>query len=118
MWPAFVASGEMPRCQTCDGLLKPDVVLFGEMLPIGTLLEAQSQADRCDVMLVAGSSLEIYPAAGLPMRARQHGADVILINYQPTDMDNEAAVVIQDDLAVHLPRIAHRVLELGGIPQP
>jgi NAD-dependent deacetylase len=118
MWPAFVASGEMPRCPPCGGLLKPDVVLFGEMLPVGTLLEAQSQADRCDVLLVAGSSLQIYPAAGLPMRARQHGADVILINYQPTDMDHEAAVVIQDDLAVYLPKIADRVLELGEIQQP
>ncbi len=118
MWPAFVASGEMPRCRTCGGLLKPDVVLFGEMLPVGALLEAQSQADRCDVMLVAGSSLEVYPAAHLPRRARRHGADVILVNYQPTEMDAEAAVVIQDDLAVYLPKIAARVWELRGMQQP
>jgi NAD-dependent deacetylase len=94
------------------------MVLFGEMLPLGMLLEAQSQADRCDVMLVAGSSLEVYPAADLPRRAWRHGADVILVNYQPTEMDSEAAVVIQDDLAVYLPKIAGRVLELRGMPQP
>jgi NAD-dependent deacetylase len=118
VWPQFVASGEMPRCPACSGLLKPDVVLFGELLPVGVLLEAQSQADRCDVMLVAGSSLEVYPAADLPMRARRHGAEVIVLNYQPTDMDAEAAVVIHDDLALYLPKIADRVLELRGIQQP
>jgi NAD-dependent deacetylase len=85
---------------------------------VGALLEAQSQADRCDVMLVAGSSLEVYPAADLPRRARRQGADVILVNFQPTDMDKEASVVIQDDLAVYLPKIADRVLKLGGIHQP
>ena len=115
LWPAFVASGEIPHCPTCGGLLKPDVVLFGELLPIGVLLEAQSQAERCDVMLVVGSSLEVYPAAELPMRARQHGADVIVVNYQPTVMDAHAAVVIHDDLAVVVPQIAAGVERLRGI---
>jgi NAD-dependent deacetylase len=118
MWPRFVASGEMPRCPSCGGLLKPDVVLFGELLPVGVLLEAQSQAERCDVMLVAGSSLEVYPAAELPMRARRVGAEVILVNYEPTDLDGQSAVVIHDDLAVYLPKIAERVRELKRIVEP
>jgi len=118
MWPAFVASGQMPRCPTCSGLLKPDVVLFGELLPVGILLEAQSQSMRCDVMLVAGSSLEVYPAAELPMRARRHGARIIIVNNEPTVIDAQAAVVIHGDLAVYLPRIAERVLQIKGIEQP
>jgi NAD-dependent deacetylase len=115
LWPAFVASGELPRCPTCSGLLKPDVVLFGELLPVGVLLEAQSQADRCDVMMVAGSSLEVYPAAGLPMRAVEGGAKLIIVNYQPTHMDALASVVVHEDVAVILPQIAATVEKLRGI---
>jgi NAD-dependent deacetylase len=63
-------------------------------------------------MLVIGSSLEVYPAAALPMRARQHGAEVIVVNYQPTVMDAHAAVVIHDDLAVVVPQIAAGVERL------
>jgi len=115
LWPAFVASGELPRCPACSGLLKPDVVLFGELLPMGVLLEAQSQAERCDVMLVAGSSLEVYPAAELPTRAAEHGAELILVNYQPTQIDGRATVIIHDDVAVILPQIAAKVETLRGI---
>ena len=115
LWPAFVASGVLPRCPACDGVLKPDVVLFGELLPMTTLLRAQGEAERCDVMLVAGSSLEVYPAAELPMRATRHGAELIMVNYGPTEMDAHAAVVIHEDVAVVLPQVAARVKELRGI---
>lgn len=116
LWPAFVASGQVPRCPLCQaGILKPDVVLFGELLPMDVLLEAQREAERCDVMLVAGSSLEVYPAAELPTRAVQHGAKLILVNYQPTEMDPYAAVVIHADVAVVLPQIANKVKTLRGM---
>jgi len=112
IFPEWVTSGALPRCRTCGGLLKPDVVLFGETLPLGVLLEAQSLAERCDVMLVAGSSLEVYPAAGLPVRARRCGASVIIVNLEPTALDAEADVLIHGDVAVVLPKIAGRVEEL------
>jgi len=115
MWPAFVASGQLPHCATCGGLLKPNVVLFGEMLPVGVLLEAQHEAEACDAMVVAGSSLEVHPAAELPERAARHGAQLILVNYEPTHMDDYAAVVIHDNVAVILPQIAARVQALKGI---
>lgn len=115
MWPAFVASGELPHCATCSGLLKPDVVLFGEMLPTGVLFEAQREADTCDAMVVAGSSLEVYPAAELPERAVRHGAQIILVNYEPTYMDDRAVVVIHDNVAVILPQIAARVQAMKGV---
>ena len=114
IWPAFVVGGALSRCPTCDGVLKPDVVLFGELLPVATLLSAQAEAERCDVMLVAGSSLEVYPAAELPMRATRHGAELILVNFEPTEMDAHAAVVIREDVAVVLPQVAARVKELRG----
>ncbi len=112
MWPAVVASAQMPHCPYCGGLLKPDVVLFGEVLPSHILEEALRESERCDVMLVGGSSLEVYPAADLPLRAAQAGARVIIINYEPTYMDTRAAVVIHEDVAVILPQIAARVREI------
>jgi len=109
IWPGVIERGEVPLCSICRAVLKPDVVLFGELLPTGVLLEAQSEAERCDAMLVAGSSLEVYPAAELPHIATAHGADVILVNYQPTYMDARARVVIHADVAVILPQINARV---------
>jgi NAD-dependent deacetylase len=115
LWPVVVERGEVPYCPKCQGVLKPDVVLFGELLPMDVLLEAQRETERCDVMLVAGSSLEVYPAAELPMRAWQHGAQVILINYHPTDMDSRASVVIHANVATVMPQIVAQVKELRGI---
>lgn len=112
MWPLFVSSGTVPRCPSCGGLLKPDVVLFGELLPLDVISEAQKEAEQCDVMLVAGSSLEVYPAAELPSRAVEHGAKLIVVNYTPTYMDSHAAVVIHDDVAAILPQIATKVRQL------
>jgi NAD-dependent deacetylase len=112
MWPVFVASTQMPHCPYCGGLLKPDVVLFGELLPVHVLEEAQRESEQCDVMLVAGSSLEVYPAADLPLRAAQAGAQVVIVNYEPTYMDERAAVVIHEDVAVILPQIAAQVRDL------
>ena len=114
MWRAVVASTQLPHCPRCGGLLKPDVVLFGELLPAHVLEEAQQEAERSDVMLVAGSSLEVYPAADLPLRAVQAGARVIMVNYEPTPMDACAAVVIHKDVAVILPQIAAQVKTLKG----
>jgi NAD-dependent protein deacetylase/lipoamidase len=114
MWPAFVASGQLPHCPHCGGLLKPDVVLFGEVLPVHVLEEAEQESERCDVMLVAGSSLEVYPAADLPLRAVQAGAQAIIVNYEPTYMDARATVVIHEDVAVILPQIAAQVKKLKG----
>ncbi len=102
----FVESGDMPRCAHCGGLLKPNVILYGEALPIRILQAAQRAARECDVMLVAGSSLEVAPASELPLIAHAHGAELILINYERTYIDDQASVVIHDDVADVLPRIA------------
>ncbi len=108
MLDRFIADGQVPQC-SCGGILKPNVIMFGEMLPVDILLEAERQARKCDVMLVAGSSLEVTPASDLPFMARQHGAQLIIVNYQPTPADGEASVVIHDDVAQILPRMASLV---------
>ncbi|HID86139.1 MAG TPA: NAD-dependent protein deacylase [Anaerolineae bacterium] len=101
---AFLERGEVPRCP-CGGLLRPNVVLFGELLPKGILLEAWGEAERCDLMLVAGSSLEVAPASEIPLMARRSGARIIIVNYQETCLDRLADVVIHEDVAEVLPQI-------------
>jgi NAD-dependent deacetylase len=107
---AFIARGDIPRCPHCRGILKPDVILFGEQLPQKAWLEAQREARQCDLMLVVGSSLEVLPVAGLPMQAIDRGAHLIIVNNSPTYLNVRADLVFLDDVARVLPAIAERVL--------
>ncbi|MCC6904777.1 MAG: NAD-dependent deacylase [Anaerolineae bacterium] len=102
----FIETGETPRCEHCGGVLKPNVILFGEQLPFRALQVAQRTVRECDVMLVAGSSLEVAPASDLPMLASECGAKIIMLNYEATYMDRHASLVIHDDVAEILPRLA------------
>lgn len=105
----FVEQGVLPRCSSCNALLKPDVILFGEQLPQKAWFEAQRQSRQCDLMLVAGSSLEVLPVAGLPMQAIDRGAHLVILNNAPTYLNVRADVVIQQDVAAVLPAIAEQV---------
>lgn len=107
---AFIEHGTIPVCRNCNGILKPDVILFGEQLPQAAWFEAQSAARHCDLMVVAGSSLEVLPVAGLPMQAVDRGAHLIVVNNSPTYINVRADVVIMDDIATTLPHIAKRAL--------
>ena len=107
--PEFVETGKVPHCPHCGGVLKPDVVLFGEALPWKMWEKAQEAIAAADLVLVAGSSLEVMPVARLPAEAAMHGAPVIIVNKTPTYMDVRADVVIRGDVAEILPRIAEKV---------
>ena len=104
----FILNGKVPRCQ-CGGVLKPDVILFGEQLPVRVLNQAMAEARRADLILVAGSSLEVTPAADIPYLAAECGARSIIVNLQPTAFDAQADVVIHSDVADILPRIVVQV---------
>ncbi len=106
----FVETGNLPLCPKCNQLLKPDVILFGEQLPQAALSRAQKDARQCDLMLVAGSSLEVLPVAGLPMQALDRGAHLIIINNTPTYLNVRADVAILEDVATIIPAIMERVL--------
>jgi NAD-dependent deacetylase len=103
---AFLESNAIPRCPRCGHTLKPNVILLGEQLPAHILSAAQIEARRCDVMLVIGTSLSIYPAAGLPAMARQSGASLIFVNLTATPIDPLAQAIIRDDALEALPRLA------------
>ena len=110
----FVEDGLAPYCTVCGGVLKPDVILFGEQLPVAALAESDTLARRCEVMLVAGSSLEVAPAGELPAVALAAGARLIIVNAEPTAFDREADVVIRADVAEALPAIQAELL----MPEP
>ena len=103
-----VRKGRVPYCE-CGGVLKPNIILFGEQLPIRVLNQAKDQARRCDLMLVAGSSLTVTPAADIPHLAVECGAKAIIVNLQPTDLDQTADVVLHGDVVEILPRLAEAV---------
>jgi NAD-dependent deacetylase len=103
-----------PRCRICGGaFLKPTVVLFGEPLPPEAVAEATALAEQADVMLVVGSSLVVYPAAELPLRALRSGAALIVVNAEPTPYDGHAEVVIHGRAGEVLPELAFRALSLA-----
>jgi NAD-dependent deacetylase len=87
-------SEEVPVCGSCSGILKPDVIFFGEALPEETLQEATRRASRCDLLIVVGSSLVVYPAANMPLYAKQTGAGLVIVNLSTTPADKIADVVI------------------------
>ncbi|HLF28869.1 MAG TPA: NAD-dependent deacylase [Anaerolineae bacterium] len=105
----FIAEGHVPDCPQCGGVLKPNVTLFGEALPAQAMLMSAQAARRCDVMLIAGSSLEVSPAADLPGLALAHYAKLIIVNLSDTHLDDCADVLIRGDVAEVLPRIAAQV---------
>jgi NAD-dependent deacetylase len=85
---------DVPACERCRGILKPDVVFFGEALPHETLSQATHHACNCDLLLVVGSSLVVYPAAYMPMYAKNAGAKLVIVNRDATPYDDSADVVI------------------------
>ena len=106
----FIDLGRVPTCPRCGGIIKPNVILFGEALPVHALMAAKRAVASCDVLLIAGSSLEVAPASDLPMLARSRRASVIIVNQGPTYMDDYCDVLIRDDVALALPAIAAQCL--------
>jgi NAD-dependent deacetylase len=90
--------GAAPECEACVLPLKPDVVLFGELLPEDAIGEAQELAAEADLMLCIGSSLEVYPVAGLPALTRRAGGKLALVTQGPTPYDGDAEVKLDGDV--------------------
>lgn len=101
----LAADGSLPTCAACGAVMKPKVILFGELLPADVIHGAEQATKQADVMLVAGSSLEVAPVSELPWQAHKNHARLIIVNYQPTPVDHLADVIIRDDVAKVLPAI-------------
>lgn len=106
----FLQKGELPYCQKCGRLLKPDVILFEEQLPVKVWQKAEQEARNCDLMIICGTSLEVMPSAGLPVKALDNGATLAIINHQTTYIDVRASVLIRGDVAEIIPKIEREVI--------
>jgi NAD-dependent deacetylase len=103
---ARVEAGEQdPACRSCGGILKTATISFGQSLVEEDLERARDAALRCDLMLAVGSTLSVYPIAGVVPVAKRAGAGVIVVNGQPTEMDGIADVVLQGSISDILPRL-------------
>jgi len=102
---------EIPDCEQCRGMLKPDAVLFGEALPQEVLQEASQRSSDCDLFIVVGSTLVVYPAAYMPIYAVRGGARLIIVNLSDTPMDAQAAVLIRAKAGEAMSKIVERVKE-------
>ena len=109
MLEKFLSDNIIPCCLACGGVLKPNVILFGEQLPYQALQSAKDAARACDLMLVVGSSLEVAPASELPMLAWRTDARIAIVNLEPTEVDRVAEVVIHADAADVLPAVVERL---------
>jgi len=96
------AGGGAPECEACLMPLKPDVILFGELLPEDAIQEAHRLALEADLILCVGSSLEVYPVAGLPAVTRGAGGRIALVTQGPTPYDSEADVKLEGDVVEEL----------------
>ena len=103
------AGEEIPDCEACHGMLKPDFVFFGEMLPAKVLQEATSRSHNCDLFIVIGSTLIVYPAADMPVYAVKKGAKLVIINLSSTPMDCQATVSIKAKAGETMTRIVEQV---------
>lgn len=105
------AKAFLPACSSCGGFLKPNVIFFGEELPKHAIYEAFGLMERADLVLVAGSSLTVSPASMLPQIALQKDAKMIIVNLQPTYIDEQAQFVFHEPVDEILPRIVRMAIE-------
>ncbi|ARF79906.1 SIR2 family NAD-dependent protein deacylase [Kitasatospora aureofaciens] len=108
---ARVAAGEPdPACRECGGILRPRTVMFGEALDPVVLQQADAVAKACDLFVAVGTSLQVFPVAGLPLIAVETGAKLIIVNAEPTPYDEAAAEVIREPISTALPELVRRLV--------
>ncbi|RMD85794.1 MAG: NAD-dependent protein deacylase [Candidatus Dadabacteria bacterium] len=109
-----LAGEQVPRCDACGGPLKPATISFGQAMPERETAQAFRWAAECDLAIVIGSSLVVYPAAAIPQEAVRAGARLIIVNREPTPQDSSASVVVRGSAGEAMTRI----VTLAGCPMP
>ncbi len=99
---SFLGRGEIPVCRDCGGLVKTATISFGQAMPQGPMERAQEATLACDLFIVLGSSLVVYPAAGFPLLAKQNDARLVIVNREATEQDDYADLVIHDSIGATL----------------
>ena len=101
---AFLGSGKLPLCVKCDGIVKTATISFGQAMPEIQMARAQDETLSCDLFIVLGSSLVVYPAAGFPGIAKRRGAKLVIVNREATDQDAAADLVIHAEIGSTMSR--------------
>ena len=101
----LLADADAPECPSCGGILKPDVVFFGELLPPAAIDRAYELARRARLLLVVGSALEVYPVAGLPLETLGTGGEVAIVNRGQTPFDSQASLKVDGSAGEVLPQV-------------
>lgn len=91
-------AGEDLVCDACGGLIKTATISFGQPMPVAEMARATEEANGCDLFVVLGSSLVVYPAAGLPLLAKKNGAKLVIVNREPTEQDEFADLVLHTEI--------------------
>lgn len=94
----YEATGDLPACRLCDGIVKTATISFGQAMPLGPMARAEAETKACDLFLVLGSSLVVYPAAGFPVMAKRCGAVLAIVNREETELDGYADLVLHDEI--------------------
>ena len=95
---SFLKAGEIPYCLRCGGLVKTATISFGQAMPEEAMARAEAATLDCDLFLVLGSSLVVYPAAGFPLLAKRNGAQLAIVNREPTELDQYADLVLNAEI--------------------
>ncbi len=108
------AGAEDPECVKCGGIIKPEGVFFGEAMPVKETMEAERRSSSCDLCIVIGSSLVVYPAAMMPQYAVQSGAKLVIINEGETSLDHAADIRINDRAGKVMSQVVKKVKKKLG----
>lgn len=95
---SFLGKGQIPACRDCGGIVKTATVSFGQSMPAQPMMRARDEALACDLFLVLGSSLVVQPAASFPELAAMNGAKLVIVNRDPTPLDEIATLVLNEDI--------------------
>jgi NAD-dependent deacetylase len=95
---SFLGRDELPVCRDCGGIVKTATISFGQSMPAGPMIRAEEATLACDLFLVLGSSLQVYPAADFPLKAKRNGAQLAIVNREPTPQDRYADLVLHEEI--------------------
>jgi NAD-dependent deacetylase len=108
------AGVKVPYCDACSGILKPETISFGQAMPEGKMAQSMRFAGECDLCMVLGSSLVVYPAASVPIHALESGARLLIINRDETPLDRDADVLCHGSLGETLTGMMEQVRGLAS----
>lgn len=109
-WQRYIENGKIPQCRHCGGVMKPDVILTGEQLPVQMVLKAKKLLRECDVIMAVGTSFSGGPVMNWIEKACEQGKKMMIFNLNPTILDSVAEIVIRADVAEILPAIAEKLV--------